>query len=348
MHQPDDRMKPQSTLCKHTLFALAVLGLSSAFGRVALAQEEIANHQIYVGFNGPESSSTSFFASAGQAESSWLGAALGAKAKNLLSQVDFSHQLLVASAVGARENTTGNVSVDRVFVIDGSVMTSLRIGVNGEGCKQPKVASYPFVLTVIEKPTAFNPDSGGQDLQNFDDGCKPVPSATDASAQAQTGTANSFVPIKTELTATPGYRNEIYVALPQNESLEFRIRNLHNNPTAKWKPTVWLSPYSQGAPRYFFNLSVDPALGKMYARVRSIDIALKKELRNTIRPTLYDLDHEFDVKLRFDGSKVQVTVDGELIDEQDIQGNPELLEIGASSGSFDISLVEAMPPPAQP
>lgn len=96
----------------------------------ACAQDSTSFKQLYVGFNGPSSPGRNVFASQAEATSSWLAAALGDRIPSVLAQVDFSHQLLIVTAVGERSTTTGNVAVSEVLRHGKGVMSFVRIGVN--------------------------------------------------------------------------------------------------------------------------------------------------------------------------------------------------------------------------
>src|SRR5450432_2605934 len=161
--------------------ARKILSLLLISSLSASAQAEPLNFkQLYVGFNGPKAPATFVFTSQESANSSWLGPALGEQAKLVLSQVDFSHQVLVAAAVGERSTNTGNVSIQLIEAHQSIVTPYVRLGVNSPECIEPKRPSYPFVLAVIEKLEGLRPVTG-YDHQNFPDGCKPVPSGAPVS-----------------------------------------------------------------------------------------------------------------------------------------------------------------------
>ena len=129
--------------------------------------------QLLRGFNGPSNPGTAYFSDAESVKASWLRAALTAKQlEQALSQVSFQRQVLVAVAVGKRENATGALTIDRIDR-DSAVIPYVLIGVNDTGCSHSHAASYPFVLAVIDRPKESTP-SIGYFFQNFPDGCKAV------------------------------------------------------------------------------------------------------------------------------------------------------------------------------
>lgn len=145
-----------------------------------LTQEKIDFKQLHVGFNGPSTAGRYFFHSPTDLASSWLVSSLGDQTQAMLSQVDFSHQILIVATVGERSTTTGNVSISEIWKFGAGIVPFVRIGVNERSCNEPRRASFPFVVAVIEKPSAFNPNEGGYDNQNFPDGCKAVPGGNEA------------------------------------------------------------------------------------------------------------------------------------------------------------------------
>jgi hypothetical protein len=126
--------------------------------------------QIYAGFNGPKDPHTYNYYSAEEVRGSWLAQALGDRLDQVLSQVDFAQQILIAAAAGARTTANGDLSLSRIDVNDSVVTPYLQIGVNKPGCEQPMNNSYPFVLAARGR-TRKNLPSGGMDFQNYLNGC---------------------------------------------------------------------------------------------------------------------------------------------------------------------------------
>jgi hypothetical protein len=153
------------------------------------------------------------------------------------------------------------------------------------------------------------------------------------------------MPLVMTMDVAPGYRDRMF--LEPSVDMEFSVKLLRSNPSARWKPTVYLSFGVKGASvRRFVNLSEDTALQKLYVRVRSVDVDAKTELENKIASGLFDLDHEFRVKAHFEENKLSIFVDGNLVDEQVLSGDPDQVELGASSGTFDIRMFAPPPPPS--
>ena len=98
---------------------------------------------------------------------------MGNELQGVLGKVDFSHQVLVAAAVGARARANGSLRLTRVQIYDSTVKPYVAIGVNNNACQLPSGESYPFVLAVIERPAHLRKLSSF-DHQNFPNGCAPV------------------------------------------------------------------------------------------------------------------------------------------------------------------------------
>ena len=137
------------------------------------SSNSISYKQVYVGFNGPKQSKTYTFNSIESVKSSWLASAIPSEIEKVLSSVDFNYQILIAAAVGERQNVTQNVSIVLMAKFDTRVTPFVAIGVTNTGCNPPTLNSYPFVLVVIEKSKEVQ-SANGYDHQNYADECKPV------------------------------------------------------------------------------------------------------------------------------------------------------------------------------
>jgi hypothetical protein len=126
--------------------------------------------RLFAGFNGPRSPGTFNYFSAQEVRGSWVALALGARLEEVLSEVDFDRQILVAAAVGERMSANGALSVVRLDVNDSVVTPDVQIGVNRSGCDQPALASYPFVLVAVGRPKR-TVATGGIDHQDYPNGC---------------------------------------------------------------------------------------------------------------------------------------------------------------------------------
>ena len=125
--------------------------------------------QLYAGFDGPRLPKSYRFDSADAVRQSWVAFAVTSELEQILSTMDFGQDVLVAVAVGGRENV--NVS-PKAVAADG-LLVFVRIGVNMPDCGEPHAKSYPFVLVAVPKPKSKSP-SEGYDLQNYGNGCLKV------------------------------------------------------------------------------------------------------------------------------------------------------------------------------
>jgi hypothetical protein len=126
--------------------------------------------QLFAGFNGPRSAGTFNYFSAQEARTSWVALALGDRIDEILPEVDFSRQILVAAAAGERMSANGALGLARVDVNDSMVTPYVQIGVNRSGCDQPALASYPFVLIAVGRPKKTLP-TGGMNIREYPNGC---------------------------------------------------------------------------------------------------------------------------------------------------------------------------------
>lgn len=158
-----------------TLLTMRLLFTIAAIACLCSCDQGSVNYkQLYVGFNGPQTPDTFIFTSADSANSSWLRPAMADHLGQVLSQVDFAHQVLIVAAVGTRPTATGKLEIWKVDAYEPFANPYVRIGVNGEGCAMPEGRAFPFVIAVIEKPETKLRARSGYDFQNFPDGCKPT------------------------------------------------------------------------------------------------------------------------------------------------------------------------------
>ena len=154
------------------------------------------------------------------------------------------------------------------------------------------------------------------------------------------------VPLYVSLDVAPGYRNGVHLKL-DDELIDLRIQRTKSSPSPKWNTTFYLSYYAAASDVYYYvNLSVDRELQKMYGRTRLVDIKAEKELSNFTYQKLFDPNHEFRLRGELEGNVLSVYLDDELMDSEVLPFEPTHVELGASSGRFNVSLISAPPPPA--
>ena len=154
-----------------------------------LTVQELTVQKTLVGFNGPTKPRAEYFENADAVQKSWLARSLEAsELQALLGDVDFKGQMLVATAIGQRETATGSLAINRVAV-KGAVMTPAgsvssgqnlltvyaTIGVMSGTCSEARHTSFPFVVSVVDRPEVLQPPVG-YFHQNFPDGCKQIQS----------------------------------------------------------------------------------------------------------------------------------------------------------------------------
>ena len=154
------------------------------------------------------------------------------------------------------------------------------------------------------------------------------------------------VPLYVSLDVAPGYRNAVSLKL-DDDPIDLRVQRTKSSPSPKWNTTFYLSYYTASSDiHYYVNLSVDRKLQKMYGRTRLVDIEAEKELSTFTYQELFDPSHEFSLRGELDGSTLSVYLDGELMDTEVLPFEPTHVELGASSGRFNVSVISPPPPPA--
>ena len=125
--------------------------------------------QLYSGFNGPRLPHSFLFDSPVAVRDSWVALAVPNELEGILSKVDFARDVLIAVAVGERQN----VNVPAKAVAADGLVIYLQSGVNMPDCAEPKGSSYPFVLVSVPKVKSQFA-SQGYDHQNYGNGCAKV------------------------------------------------------------------------------------------------------------------------------------------------------------------------------
>jgi hypothetical protein len=124
--------------------------------------------QLYSGFDGPRESKSFRFDSADAVRASWVASAIPGQLEEILSRVDFTRDVLIAAAVGMRDDVNAPAKVVEVD----ELVVYLEIGVNTADCTEPIRLSYPFVLVSVPRPKLPIP-SEGFDHKGYENGCRP-------------------------------------------------------------------------------------------------------------------------------------------------------------------------------
>ncbi|MBB1474014.1 hypothetical protein H5368_13340 [Luteimonas sp. MC1782] len=165
------------------ILTVLLLTLSS----VACAEQPY--QQVFAGYNGPDSPTTTYFQDEQSLRDSWVSTALQPRELDeILSKVRFGPQMLVVSAVGGRSAVTG-VQLGGVERYGDSLSVLVLVGVADTHCPGPRPDSYPFVIGVVQKPDAFDAIPN-YFHQNFPDECKAVKSGSPAQERPN----NAFKP----------------------------------------------------------------------------------------------------------------------------------------------------------
>lgn len=154
-------------------------------------------------------------------------------------------------------------------------------------------------------------------------------------------------PLTLSLDVAPGYGSPIY--LPDfDDSIDLQVQRIKSSPSQKWGTTFFLSFYSEQADTsYYLYLFVDASRKAMYAKTSLIDMKSQNSLSERIYPQRYDLNHRFRIKAVITGRAVGFYLDGELLGTQEISHEPKFIELGASSGTFNVSVISPPLPPVR-
>jgi len=167
-------------------------------------------------------------------------------------------------------------------------------------------------------------------------GCSSIPRADVRSSR----------PLSVSLDVAPGYGNALYLPVPDGP-LDLVVVRAQASPTKKWGPTFFLSYYSEKRDvSYYLYIFEDLALKKMRAQTRLYEGTKSDPISTKTYAQAYDLNHRFRVRSVLTAKKVTFYVDEQLIGTQQLLDEPKFVELGGSSGTFNISLISPPPPPA--
>ena len=167
-------------------------------------------------------------------------------------------------------------------------------------------------------------------------GCTSIPRADVRSSR----------PLTVSLDVAPGYGNALYI--PASEGpLDLVVKRVRSSPTTKWGPTFFLSYYSEKRDvSYYLYLFEDLAIKKMRAQTRLYEGTKSDPVSTKTYAQSYDLDHRFKLKAVLTRKKVEFYIDGQLMGTRELTDDPKFVELGGSSGTFNISLIAPPPLPA--
>lgn len=153
-------------------------------------------------------------------------------------------------------------------------------------------------------------------------------------------------PLVLSLDVAPGYGNGVFLDASEGVT-DLLVQRKKSSPTEKWAPTFFVSYHSDKSGNgYYLHLSVDPRLEEMYAETRLFDEETQSIIRETRLPQPYSLRHKFRVRAELSGKCARFYIDGQLVGDQELTKKPRFLELGASSGKFNVRL-DSSPPPAE-
>jgi hypothetical protein len=154
---------------------------TTPYARLNQQDPDLAERQVAMGFNGPESAGTHIFRSEAEVRQSWLAAALSdQEIEALIARMDFAMQVLVGVSFGQRMNASGQILISEFGYQESNLGYTIAtsIGVVPESCGFGFAESYPFVIGMVEAvPDA---EIRGYSSSNFADECGPIVSGQPA------------------------------------------------------------------------------------------------------------------------------------------------------------------------
>lgn len=154
-------------------------------------------------------------------------------------------------------------------------------------------------------------------------------------------------PVVAILDVSPGYKRALSLSIPDNKIIELRVVLISQNPSRKWMPTAFIALNNDDSDiTYGLNLTTDIKLQKQYVRARVIDMKEKKELTNHTHQQLLSISSENTLKIEISGQGIRSFINNTLVEERQLPFEPTYYDIGASSGSYKLTVIEQPPPPA--
>ena len=155
------------------------------------------------------------------------------------------------------------------------------------------------------------------------------------------------VPVVAVLDVAPGYKRALSLNIPDSRVIQVRVVNIRQNPTKKWMPTAFIALNSEESDvTYGLNITTDTNLQKQYVQARVIDLKAKSELSNYKHHQQFPGSSENVLKIEISGTSIRSFINGTLVEQRELPFEPTYYDIGASSGSYRLTVIEPPPPPA--
>jgi hypothetical protein len=155
------------------------------------------------------------------------------------------------------------------------------------------------------------------------------------------------MPVVAYVDVAPGYKRSLSMAIPDSNIIELRVTPLRQNPTKKWMPTAFIALNNDDSDvTYGLNITTDTKIQKQYVQARLIDLGAQKELSNIKHEAYISPSSENILKFEISGKRVRSFINDTFVEERDLPFEPSYYDIGASSGSYKLTVIELPPPPA--
>ena len=154
-------------------------------------------------------------------------------------------------------------------------------------------------------------------------------------------------PIELTLKAAPGTYRLVSTDIQPNGVIEVGFQLTEQKPTKRWHPTAYISLDSDQSPiKYFLNIGSDGELEKQYVRAKVVDTDSATELASHLYENLVEPSSITMLKIVVVGKSVTSYVNDVLIETRDLPYEPQRYDLGVSSGSYKMTVIEEVRPPA--
>ena len=168
-----------------------------------------------------------------------------------------------------------------------------------------------------------------------------------ASPKTSSEPAQRTTPLALTFNVPPGYQRSVSLDIPEDGAIEVMVEAVVQDPSPKWKPTAFIKLVNDKSDlQYFLNISVDLDLQQQFVRTRLIDAKKKRELTNQVHPALLELSSVNTLKIVVKGKTIDCYVNGEPVERRELPFEPQYYDLGASSGTYRVTVIEPAPAPA--
>ncbi|MGN7726061.1 hypothetical protein ACTJIL_09625 [Luteimonas sp. 22616] len=155
------------------------------------------------------------------------------------------------------------------------------------------------------------------------------------------------IPTVVLLDVAPGYIQTLSLNIPDNGVIELGVAMINQNPSQKWAPTAFVALHGDDSEiTYGVEITTNANLQKQYVHTRVIGTKDNSELSSNTHQGLFSISSENTLKIVISGKNIRSFVNNTIVEERQLAFEPTSYAIGASSGSYKLTIIEAPPPPS--